>query len=193
MCEDNHKEPFYKKPNQDEKNLWLRETLDIKKLKQTNVIATPTKSNSRKSTSKTGRHPEESTIESSTQKVPVNIKGATGLRKSNKKKRMTGRIDLTIDLHGLNQEQAYDAILKTLVYAYNNNRIFILIITGKGKPSLKNLQSPPSGILREKVPKWLESKPLSDFVFKVEQADKRHGGTGALYVQLRKKDKNATR
>jgi DNA-nicking Smr family endonuclease len=42
------------------------------------------------------------------------------------------------------------------------------------------------GVIRRSVPHWLEEPDLRAVVLSYIQAYPRHGGAGALYVQLRK-------
>ena len=42
------------------------------------------------------------------------------------------------------------------------------------------------GVIRRGVPHWLEEPDLRAVVLSYTEASPRHGGTGALYVQLRK-------
>ena len=50
-----------------------------------------------------------------------------------------------------------------------------------------------TGILRRVVPEWLKETPLSNFVLAFSSAQKTHGGTGALYVLLRRQVDNRGR
>ena len=60
------------------------------------------------------------------------------------------------------------------------------MITGKG---LKGDTWSP-GVLREAVPGWLNAPPLRGIVLSFAYAQPQHGGSGALYVLLkRRRDK----
>ncbi|MGB2252104.1 MAG: Smr/MutS family protein, partial [Candidatus Puniceispirillaceae bacterium] len=52
----------------------------------------------------------------------------------------------------------------------------VLVITGKG-----------AGILRGHVPDWLKRQPLSPHILAMAEARPHDGGSGALYVLLRRK------
>ena len=56
-----------------------------------------------------------------------------------------------------------------------------LVITGKGFSG--------DGVLRRRVPDWLAEAPIREHVAGVSEAHRRHGGEGALYVALKRKDK----
>ncbi len=90
-------------------------------------------------------------------------------------------IDARIDLHGMTQTQAH-AVLKNFLFDcfYQNSRM-VLVITGKGR-----LQE---GVLKQAVPHWLREPQIAQFVSAFRTANITHGGEGALYVRLRKRDK----
>jgi DNA-nicking Smr family endonuclease len=43
------------------------------------------------------------------------------------------------------------------------------------------------GVLRRSVPLWLTEPDLRSVVLSVSEASPKHGGSGALYVQLRRR------
>src|SRR5690606_20626982 len=92
-----------------------------------------------------------------------------------------GRLDITgrVDLHGLTQEEAYSLLLSFLRRAHEEDRRYVLVITGKG--------STGTGILRAAVPYWLSTPPFRSLVGAYEQASRNHGGAGALYLRLRRR------
>jgi DNA-nicking Smr family endonuclease len=42
------------------------------------------------------------------------------------------------------------------------------------------------GVLRRHAPQWLRDSSLRSIVLSVEEAGRPHGGSGALYVRLRR-------
>lgn len=90
----------------------------------------------------------------------------------------------SLDLHGQNMEQAYSSLTGFIKEAYLRGRRQLLVITGKGKNS-------PGGVsvLRERVQTWLTRAPFNRVVLAFCTATLADGGTGALYVLLRKKRK----
>lgn len=93
-----------------------------------------------------------------------------------------GRVPIEgkVDLHGLTQSEAHALLLSFLHRAYADGRRFVLVVTGKGS----SLGS--DGVLRRAVPAWLATPPFRPLVGAHEAASRRHGGSGALYVRLRK-------
>ena len=100
-------------------------------------------------------------------------------------------VDARIDLHGLRQRDAHTQLRSFLVEAHARGLKTVLVITGKGgdEPAdrFDDLAGERQrGVLRRNVPHWLEEPELRAIVLSFTQAGARHGGAGALYVQLRK-------
>ncbi len=90
-------------------------------------------------------------------------------------------IDGRIDLHGMRQERAYSALIGFLRHSQLRGSKLVLVITGKGRES-----DGGRGVLRHAVPAWLARPDFRDLVVGFEEAGRRHGGAGALYVRLRR-------
>jgi len=86
-----------------------------------------------------------------------------------------------LDLHGLNTEQALFSLLHFVREHYLAGKRCLLVIPGRGSNS-------PGGVavLKEELQSWLTRDPLKRVVLAFATALPRHGGTGALYVLLRK-------
>ena len=101
-------------------------------------------------------------------------------------------IDGRIDLHGMRQRDARGELRAFLFAAQARGARTVLVITGKGGPPSEHdnlaaaLGKPQRGVLRRSVPQWLEEHDLRTVVLSFTAASPRHGGDGALYVQLRK-------
>ncbi|WP_439528123.1 Smr/MutS family protein [Pannonibacter sp.] len=95
-------------------------------------------------------------------------------------------IDARIDLHGLTQHQAHDRLRSFLHFAQQQGYTFVLVITGKGGAGAMAAYMDERGILRRVVPQWLAMADLRTIVLGFEEAHLTHGGSGALYVRLRK-------
>lgn len=91
-------------------------------------------------------------------------------------------IDDRIDLHGMVQERAFHALIAFLRRAQARGDRIVLVITGRGRASESG-----RGILREAVPGWLARPDMRPFVVGFEEAGRRHGGAGALYVRIRRR------
>lgn len=103
---------------------------------------------------------------------------------STREKIARGRLAIAgrVDLHGLRQEEAHMLLLSFLRRAYEADRRYLLVITGKGS-------SPASeGILRRAVPQWFATAPFRQLISGYEEASRQHGGEGAIYVRLRRRE-----
>ncbi len=97
-------------------------------------------------------------------------------------------IEARCDLHGLNQIEAHDLLKKFIHTAVSKGCRCVLVITGKGKSriSTKAVIEPEQGILKQKVPQWLHNADIRYYILKSYSAQPKHGGSGALYVYLRR-------
>ena len=90
-------------------------------------------------------------------------------------------IEAKLDLHGLTQDQAYLALNQFLSRAHNYGQRCVLVITGKGALSRGG------GILRKMVPLWLNQLPNRKLILSFSYSRPVDGGTGALYILLKRK------
>ena len=99
-------------------------------------------------------------------------------------------VDARLDLHGLNQRQAYVRLRAFLTDAHARGLKRLLIITGKGGEPVDRLAELAGehrrGVLRRNLPYWLEEPELRSMIASFTPAGVRHGGAGALYVELRR-------
>lgn len=106
----------------------------------------------------------------------------------------SGQIEITsrIDLHGMRQDEAHDALRRFLHACQRRGERWVLVITGKGGPRRGHdddddgVHRPAPGVLKRNVPRWLAEPDLRTIVVSTTEAAIHHGGGGALYVQLRK-------
>ena len=91
--------------------------------------------------------------------------------------------DLSLDLHGHNLATAYDLVDRKLEQAIASGARLLLLITGK----------PPSdragkrGAIRAAVGDWLAVSRHAGDIAAVRNAHPRHGGSGALYIVIRRR------
>jgi DNA-nicking Smr family endonuclease len=100
-------------------------------------------------------------------------------------------IDAKIDLHGARQRDARSRLRGFLFDAHARGCRTVLVVTGKGGKEAPDrlaglLGETERGVLRRNVPLWLAEADLRAVVLGYTEAAIRHGGAGALYVQLRK-------
>jgi DNA-nicking Smr family endonuclease len=97
-------------------------------------------------------------------------------------KRLTGgkfSIEARLDLHGKTQDAALEALRYFVQSSYDIGKRSVLIITGKGSDS--------GGILKNQVPRWLNTAGIREYTLMFSYAQPKHGGKGALYVLLKRK------
>ena len=87
-------------------------------------------------------------------------------------------IENKLDLHGFNQEDAKNLLEDFINQSIENGKRLILIITGKGKEG--------EGVIKNNIISWLNNKSLRNRILAVNHASKKHGGSGAIYILLRK-------
>ena len=90
-----------------------------------------------------------------------------------------------LDLHGHTKDEARSALNSFLTNAHAMGNRALLVIHGRG---LKSSEGP---VLKEFVVKWLTTGSLSHLVLAFCSARPCDGGTGALYVLLRRKPKKS--
>lgn len=90
-------------------------------------------------------------------------------------------IDARIDLHGYTLDQALHQLEYFFKTAQLQGHIWVLIITGKGP--IRQSAADSGGVLRQNVPLWLDHLPQ---VGAFATAQPQDGGSGALYVRLKK-------
>jgi DNA-nicking Smr family endonuclease len=97
-------------------------------------------------------------------------------------------IEAVIDLHGMRQSEAHAALGSFLQRAHWNGAKLVLVVTGKGAAatSAAGAYGDERGVLRRMVPHWLCLPDIRPLVSGFNEADQRHGGSGALYVRLRR-------
>ncbi|HSV01158.1 MAG TPA: Smr/MutS family protein [Roseiarcus sp.] len=99
-------------------------------------------------------------------------------------------IDAALDLHGLTQAEAHQALRGFLRHSQARGARLVIVVTGKGGRlggPLDELHWPNErGVLKRLTPQWLREPDLRPVVLGFEEAGRAHGGSGALYVRLRR-------
>jgi DNA-nicking Smr family endonuclease len=90
--------------------------------------------------------------------------------------------DRTLDLHGHSLATAYDLLDHRLEQAVTTGDRVLLLITGKPRAGAER-----RGAIRAAVGDWLASSRHAGSIAAVRSAHPRHGGSGALYIVLRKR------
>ena len=88
-------------------------------------------------------------------------------------------VEATLDLHGMTQAEAHRALSGFVGGSRRAGRRCVLVITGHGRMS--------GGVLKQAVPRWLGEPELRPHILTIAPAQPRAGGSGALYVLLRRR------
>jgi DNA-nicking Smr family endonuclease len=105
-------------------------------------------------------------------------------------------IEAKLDLHGDSAEVAYMRLRGFLNMARARGLRLVLVITGKGSANYvrhtlhghTHWDAPErEGRLRRLLPQWLEEPELRALVVAYQPAHPRHGGGGAWYLRLRRR------
>ena len=102
-------------------------------------------------------------------------------------KREEFAVEAKLDLHGFNENEAYEAVNRFVTSAYLSGKRCILIVTGKGLPHQDEDVFAPKGVLKDRVPQWLNQDNLKQLILSYIHPSPRLGGSGALYILLRRK------
>lgn len=94
--------------------------------------------------------------------------------------------DLTLDLHGHTLDAAHARLDAGLAQAVAMGARLLLVITGKPRPVAAADRGDRRGAIRAKLIDWLAAGTHASRIAAVRPAHQRHGGSGALYVILRR-------
>lgn len=111
---------------------------------------------------------------------PLNLDWAAGYDRANAERLKRGQhpVEGRLDLHGMTQAEAHRTLAVFIGNARGAGKRCVLVITGRG--------SAGGGVLKSAVPRWLDEPEFRPHVLAIATAQPRDGGTGALYVMLRR-------
>lgn len=100
-------------------------------------------------------------------------------------------IDAVLDLHGMRQDEAHNALRRFLVQSQARGARYVTVITGKGRrvEADDGWGERERGVLRRVVRNWLEDADFRSLVVSYTTAPRNHGGEGALFVHVRRANK----
>lgn len=169
--------PF--RPTDEDESLWACITNGMKRL---NPDHSPPQSrgnpakNHKPSEAPSSPYPEDTCLSELPPAEPPQLDGRTQERLRRGKIPVQDRIDL----HGLTQMKAREALKNFIMSSYRQERRCVLVITGKGR-----ISAPAT--LKQNLPEWLNESPLKETVLTYSQAQPKDGGSGAFYLYLRRK------
>jgi DNA-nicking Smr family endonuclease len=92
--------------------------------------------------------------------------------------------DDVLDLHGHDLATAYDLLDRRLENAIGDRARLLLLVTGKPPGEERPVKR---GRIRAAVGDWLAASRHAGSIAAVRNAHPRHGGSGALYIVLRRR------
>ncbi|WP_156842668.1 Smr/MutS family protein [Novosphingobium aquimarinum] len=95
--------------------------------------------------------------------------------------------DYTLDLHGASLDVAYSRLLHGLAQARALDARVVLVVTGKPRPVDAADRGTRRGAIRAKIVDWIAASSMASEVAAIRNAHRRHGGSGALYVILKRR------
>ena len=95
-----------------------------------------------------------------------------------------------IDLHGYSLNKANKIVKNFIIDAFNYGYRKLLIVTGKGLRSKSHNNpylSDKFSVLKYSVPEYIKNtEDLNNKISRISEAEQKDGGTGALYIFLKK-------
>ncbi len=194
--------------SEEELKLWRATVKDAKPLAATDLVLKPELSGMAETRGAAKVVPKAERTPSSRfeieMKMPARVPirtGApplTGLDRRTSQRLARGQVEAEarLDLHGLRQDEAEDALFRFLAHSRAAGLRLVLVITGKGESPFtrhtlhgRHYHEAPerSGVLRSALPVWLASPRFRAEAAGFQPAHPKHGGGGAFYIRLRKK------
>jgi DNA-nicking Smr family endonuclease len=101
--------------------------------------------------------------------------------------------DFTLDLHGHTLDQAWHRLDAGLVQAKAMGARLVLVVTGRPRPVAAADRADRRGAIRAKFLDWLAAGPHAADIAAIRPAARRHGGEGALYLVLKRRQQGPAR
>ncbi len=113
----------------------------------------------------------------------LSVGAFTGLDKRTAQRLRRGQLKIEgrLDLHHCTQAEAHQALIHFMAESVAAGKRTVIVITGKGLKRTGEI-----GVLRTMVPRWLNLAPVRAQIVAVCEAIPQDGGSGALYLRLKK-------
>lgn len=100
------------------------------------------------------------------------------------------RVERELDLHGMTEDIAYGKVVDFVKNSYLRGFRCIDIITGKGLHAEDVPFFETRGVLKDRVPQWLNLPEIRPLILAVIHPEQKEGGSGVLRILLRRKREN---
>lgn len=109
------------------------------------------------------------------------------------------KIDSFLDLHNFIEKEARFIFFDFIETSYLKQYKYLLIITGKGNGYKKSVRDSDNqttkdffndGVLYCSFFKWIENYKVNPYIISYSHANQEHGGTGAFYIEIKRKKLN---
>ena len=98
--------------------------------------------------------------------------------------------DRVVDLHGCTLAAAHSRAMSAIAAAYRAGDRIVVLITGRPPaPGKSRMDAPLRGVIRASIGDWIAASEVAGSIAAVRVAHRRHGGDGAIYVILRRKNR----
>ena len=172
----------------EERALWARVMATVKPIDPHRAVAAPVSPlPAPPPTAKASALPRRAAATIAPAPAPVRTVPGTTLDSSWDRRLSRGMVqpDATVDLHGHTLNSAYAMLDDALGRSVARGDRVVLLITGK--PPRPDSERPHArGAIRAAVGDWLHASRHADAIAAVRGANPRNGGSGALYIVLRR-------
>lgn len=97
------------------------------------------------------------------------------------------RVERELDLHGQTENEAYEKVINFVKSSYLRGLRCIDIITGKGLHAEDVPFFEARGVLKDRVPQWLNLPEIRPLILTMIHPEPKDGGSGVLRILLRRK------
>ena len=97
------------------------------------------------------------------------------------------RVEAELDLHGYSESEAFDRVMNFIKNAYLKSWRCVEIITGKGLHAENESFFEARGVLKDRVPQWLNLPEIRALILAVVHPEANKGGSGVLRILMRRK------
>ena len=95
-------------------------------------------------------------------------------------------VEARMDLHGMTRDKAFAAVNSFITTSAAKGKRCVILVTGKG------LGQHGGGVLWREVPQWLNLPQNRQCIISYSYAQARDGGSGALYIYLKRPERRKT-